>query len=124
MFKFLKVHLFLNHNTSLPTMARTTKRPIKNRRCIATTTVNFSHESKSPPQPPLQKGGSLFGISSGRVSSFTVKKSGAFSPPFLKGGGGICFSSHTQTPTKKPPLRFHKDGSFSQSKRTRRSNTD
>jgi hypothetical protein len=38
--------------------------------------------------PPLQKGGSVFGISSGHVSSFTVKKSGAFSPPFLKGGGG------------------------------------
>jgi hypothetical protein len=49
--------------------------------------VNFQYESKSPPTP-LQKGGSVFGISSGRVSSFTVKKSGAFSPPFLKGGGG------------------------------------
>jgi hypothetical protein len=46
----------------------------------------------NPPPTPLQKGGSLFGISSGRVSSFTVKKSGAFSPPFLKGGwGGIFF---------------------------------
>ena len=75
----------------MPTMARTTKCPIKNRPCVATRTVmvNFQYESKSP---PLQKGGSVFGISSGHVSSFTVKKSGAFSPPFLKGGGGgICF---------------------------------
>jgi hypothetical protein len=72
--------------------------------------VNFQYESKSPPTP-LQKGGSVFGISSGHVSSFTVKKSGAFSPPFLKGGaGGICFSSHHPTPNKKPPLRCHKDG--------------
>ena len=79
----------------------------KNRPCVSTRAVNFPHESKSPPTP-LQKGGSVFGISSGRVSSFTVKKSGVFfSPPFWRGTGGICFSSHHQTPTKKPPLRFH-----------------
>ena len=51
--------------------------------------VNFQYESKSP----LQKGGSVFGISSGHVSSFTVKKSGAFSPPplFEGGRGGFAF---------------------------------
>jgi hypothetical protein len=65
--------------------------------------VNFQYESKSPPTP-LQKGGSVFGISSGHVSSFTVKKSGAFSPPFLKGGGGgFAFHHTTQRPIKNAP---------------------
>ena len=73
--------------------------------------VNFPHESKTPPTP-LQKGGSVFGISSGRVSSFTVKKSGVFfSPPFLKGGGGdLLFitppNAHKKTAPAFPQGRF------------------
>jgi hypothetical protein len=73
--------------------------------------VNFQYESKSPPTP-LQKGGSVFGISSGHVSSFTVKKSGAFSPPFLKGGAGgdLLFitppNAHKKTAPALPQGRF------------------
>ena len=76
----------------------------KNRPCVSTRAVNFPHESKSPPTP-LQKGGSVFGISSGRVSSFTVKKSGVFfSPPFLKGGGGdLLFITHPNAHKKNRP---------------------
>ena len=48
----------------------------------------------------LQKGGSVFGISSGRVSSFTVKKSGVFFlPPLFEGGrGGFAFHHTTKRP--------------------------
>jgi hypothetical protein len=63
--------------------------------------VNFQYESKSPPTP-LQKGGSVFGISSGHVSSFTVKKSGAFSPPFLKGGWGDLLFTTTWATKNRP----------------------
>jgi hypothetical protein len=45
-----------NHNTSLPTKARITQCPTKNRPCVATRTVNFSHESKSPPTPLFEGG--------------------------------------------------------------------
>ena len=84
----------------------------KNRPCVSTRAVNFPHESKSPPTP-LQKGGSVFGISSGRVSSFTVKKSGVFfSPPFLKGGGGdLLFITHPNAHKKTTPA-FPRKGGF------------
>jgi hypothetical protein len=59
----------------------------------------------NPPQPPSKRGGSVFGISSGHVSSFTVKKSGAFFSPFLKGvGGDLLFT--TTWATKKSTSAF------------------
>ena len=78
------------------------------------TLPGFPHESKSPPPTPLQKGGAYLGFLVDVCHRLLLKKSGAFSHPFFEGGlGGICFSSHHQTPIKKPPLRFHKDGLFS-----------
>ena len=55
---------------------------------------------------PLQKGGSLFGISSGRVSSFTVKKIRCFfSPLFWRGvGGDLLFIAHPNAHKKPPPV--------------------
>jgi hypothetical protein len=76
----------------------------------------------NPPQPPFKKGGGLFGISSGRVSSFTVKKVRCFFSPLFEGGrGGFAFHRTPKRPTKNRPCVCHNDGLFSQSKRTRRS---
>jgi hypothetical protein len=39
-----------------------------------------------------------------------LKKSGAFSPPFLKGGGGDLLFIAPPNAHKKTPQRCHKDG--------------
>ena len=58
----------------------------------------------NPPPPPFKKGGGLFGISSERVSSFTVKKIRCFFSPLFEGGrGGFAFHRTPKRPTKNRP---------------------
>ena len=65
----------------------------------------FSKLKQIPPNPPSKRGG-LFGISSGRISSSTIKKIRCFSPPFLKGGwGGFAFHRTTKRIWTPPILQ-------------------
>jgi hypothetical protein len=58
----------------------------------------------NPPQPPFKKGGDYLGFLADVFHRLLLKKSGAFSPPFLKGGGGdLLFIAHPNAQQKTAP---------------------
>jgi hypothetical protein len=56
----------------------------------------------NPPQPPFKKGGAYFRFLVGMFHRLLLKKSGAFSPPFLKVGGGDLLFTTTWATKNRP----------------------